>query len=1083
MPGPLRRLKNLVYETYLAAGGPRLDELAHLIEADDDLAACPSRDTIARLIGSPEPPARQADLVALVKVLASLAGEDVSAMEQRAAQLWVDVQLTDRLGLPISELDPFALEVHHAVAVEGHTGLTQYIEREHDMRVREVVADAVAGHSRLMVLVGASSTGKTRACWEALALLPPGWRLWRPIDPDRPQAALADLDRVAPQTVVWLNESHHYLLSHQHGEAIAARLRTLLADSARAPVLVLGTIWSGPEYFERLTRVPPLNQHDPHNQARRLVAGHHLHVPMSFEPAAVETLRSSPDPRIAAAAQFSPDGMITQYIAGGPELLRIYRTAVPGIRALLQAAMDARRLGHPPGLPLPFLAAAAEAYLTDTEWDLEDENWLEQALVVLTTPVLGARAPLHPVKRPRGSHADAPRSVSKTYRLADYLDQHGRTERLLLAVPDLFWLAARRHAGEEACAQLALQAESRGILKHACALWIRAGRYDRAAELLADAGRLTQALPWFAAAFSAGHTDSLLSAADRLVEAGRPEEALRYYRRLTDTQDTGLLTHMADRLLTCGLVREALIRYERALEADPGDAVPRIAQKLVSQGLLADAAPPWRLSDGIASELDGWATRSTEWCTRAVLAGSTATLRLMTTALVKAGRSAEAVRWCELAAGAGHTEALLLAAETLADEDRLDAALDRCVRAGADGLTEALHRIADRIAAPDRVLEWYRLAAALGDPQVLRSAADHLAGLGRLDEALEWYQRAADAGDAPSLLEAAERLADEGSTAQALDWYDRATARGSIEALQLKADCLASTGDLDEALGWYELAWAAGHPDAAEAAASELFMADRQDESLRWYERAADSGNTDSCVNAAVELVLAQRHDDAVDWCGGVVEKGLWHADATDLHVRISQQLVHLGYLDDALAWYDRAVEGGRTTVLAEAAGHLAEAGRLDEALDWYRRAAAAGHTNALTEAATQLAHHARLDDALHWYQRAVEGGRTTVLAEAAGHLAEAGRLDEALDWYQRAAAAGHTNALTDAATQLAQHGRLDDALHWYRRAATAGIDVHGRTLRTLERSGDSQSAARLRAFGRTAEGDVSAEWTTDDCE
>ncbi|MCZ9343734.1 ATP-binding protein, partial [Streptomyces sp. TRM76130] len=83
-----------------------------------------------------------------------------------------------------------------------------YVRREHDRVLDKAVDDTMAGRSRIMVLVGASSTGKTRACWEAVQpLADQGWRLWHPFDPTRAQAALEQLHRVGPRTVVWLNEA------------------------------------------------------------------------------------------------------------------------------------------------------------------------------------------------------------------------------------------------------------------------------------------------------------------------------------------------------------------------------------------------------------------------------------------------------------------------------------------------------------------------------------------------------------------------------------------------------------------------------------------------------------------------------------------------------------------------------------------------------------------------------------------------------------------------------------------------------------------------------------------------------------
>lgn len=148
-----------------------------------------------------------------------------------------------QLGQPIHECDPLVLEVHRAIELPGQDGarLPPYVPRAQDAVLREVVDTAVKGASRLAVLVGGSSTGKTRACWEASQDLPAPWRLWHPVDPTRPKAALADLVDVGRHTVVWLNDAHHYLLTAdlELGEHVAARLNTLLTDPARSPVLAL----------------------------------------------------------------------------------------------------------------------------------------------------------------------------------------------------------------------------------------------------------------------------------------------------------------------------------------------------------------------------------------------------------------------------------------------------------------------------------------------------------------------------------------------------------------------------------------------------------------------------------------------------------------------------------------------------------------------------------------------------------------------------------------------------------------------------------------------------------------------------
>jgi hypothetical protein len=108
-----------------------------------------------------------------------------------------------RLGRPISECDPFVLEVRRAITLPGQDAATPvlplYVPRAHDARLGEVVAEVVAGAGRMVVLVGGPATGKTRACWEAIQGLPDTWWVWHPIEPG---AAAAAVGEVGPHTVL-----------------------------------------------------------------------------------------------------------------------------------------------------------------------------------------------------------------------------------------------------------------------------------------------------------------------------------------------------------------------------------------------------------------------------------------------------------------------------------------------------------------------------------------------------------------------------------------------------------------------------------------------------------------------------------------------------------------------------------------------------------------------------------------------------------------------------------------------------------------------------------------------------------------
>ena len=398
------------------------------------------------------------------------------------------------VGRPLDEVtDPFALEVHRPVQPEdpqpGLPELPAYVPREHDAELGSVVRAAVEGSSGIAVLVGGSSTGKTRACWEALQLLrdqPEQWRLWHPIDPSRPDAALRELPTIGTRTVVWLNEAQFYLdvADGGLGERVAAGLRELLRDPARAPMLVLTTLWR--EFWDGLTARPPADGADPHAQARELLDGHDIAVPAAFTAAQVQRLKEDGDTRLAQAAAGAQDRQVIQFLAGAPELLARYRNAPSAAAALIHAAMDARRLGTGPALRQAFLEAAAPGYLTGTEWDALSEDWLQQALAYTAKPAKGVRGPLTSIRpHPARSRAAGPGSrgtdeqlasgpaaipSGPLYRLADYLDQHGRRHRNDQIPPADFWAAAAGCAFPADQAALGNAAHARGLYRDAAQL-------------------------------------------------------------------------------------------------------------------------------------------------------------------------------------------------------------------------------------------------------------------------------------------------------------------------------------------------------------------------------------------------------------------------------------------------------------------------------------------------------------------------------------------------------------------------------------------------------------------------------------
>ncbi|MFE8916962.1 hypothetical protein ACFYND_34685, partial [Streptomyces globisporus] len=473
----------------------------------------------------------------------------------------------DGPGRPIGHWEPHALEVHPAGSTPGGSGsveqrvLPGYVRREHDRVLEEAVREAGRGCSRMVVLVGDSSTGKTRACWEAVQpLAEKGWRLWHPFDPTRAEAALEELHGVGPRTVVWLNEAQHYLGGQAYGEQVAAAIHALLVEPERGPVLVLGTLWH--KYFMQYTALPGADGADPHSRVRELLAGRTTSVPEAFEASELgaAALLAKDDVLLAdALTRARADGRLCQDLAGGPALLERYENSSPVARAMLEAAMDARRLGVGLHIPQAFLTDAAVDYVHDSDWDQLTEDWAEQAYAELAKQVHGKQAPLRRVstrpqrRPPRLEFTDLlPQSSGPVFRLADYLEQHGTTARLHHYPPASFWNAAFAYLTQaDDLVRLANAALRCHRLQWAHHLYLRGADYGDTYALAHLAGTQERAGdPEGAEAFAVraadrGDPGALTYLARQREEAGNREGAKSLYQRAADHGDPGALTYLA----------------------------------------------------------------------------------------------------------------------------------------------------------------------------------------------------------------------------------------------------------------------------------------------------------------------------------------------------------------------------------------------------------------------------------------------------------------------------------------------------------------------------------------------------------
>jgi tetratricopeptide (TPR) repeat protein len=521
--------------------------------------------------------------------------------------------------------DALSLGVHRAIEVAPGpwhrplNDLPEFVGRAHDRRLRAALeAGAVSG--QFIVLVGSSSTGKTRSAVEAVRDRLPGWLLVHPRTPSSLTALIHD-DQIAPQTVLWLNESQIYLEAEDTNPA--AVLLSGLLTSVR-PVVIIGTLW--PDYWHAYMKPAEFGAPDPHRQSRQLLgAAVKIDVPDTFTGQDLEAARklAGEDPRLAIALATQRNRGVIQVLAGGPDLIDRWASAPTAYgKAIITAAIDARRLGHLGSLPAALLKAAATAYLDGPQLASASAAWFDDALSYATEPVKGAIAPLTATARAAGQ--------IDGYLLADYLDQHGRRSRHKDPVPDLLWEALAAHAQQPGdLNRLGSAASDRGRYRHACRLWAaacRRGDTSMAMTLrhhLARVGHRAQAAQAHLQAVTAGDGEGLALLAELQRRPGHEHAMEQALRAAAAAGHLDAAHHLAIYLHQRHRDSEAEVILRQAITAGDHSAGMLLSTLLSRSGREDEAEPELRT---------------------AASAGNLTAVRILAERLEKTGRPAEAIQ-------------------------------------------------------------------------------------------------------------------------------------------------------------------------------------------------------------------------------------------------------------------------------------------------------------------------------------------------------------------------------------------------------------------------------------------------------
>ena len=372
----------------------------------------------------------------------------------------------------ITHWDPWRLGVHQALIVPADAGpvsLPTYVPRAHDRRIRARLAELTG--PAMLVLIGDSSTGKTRACYEAVIEVLPGWPVERPTEAS-PAALIALLSGALPDPVViWLDEIHTYFTGDaKELTAAVAAVEHALYQQRR--IVLLGSTWLS--YWTDLIR--PADSYAPRSTVG--VGAHWANLPAVIvepitpdfsSPADLRALEhaAAHDAMLAEALRTAgTDRHVTQVLAGGPQQLAAYHIrggsqdpADRAIWAVLTAAIDATRLGHLNPLSAEFLRTAAPGYLNERSRVLPN-NWFDAAITSATKPIYGTYA-LTPLR------TDIAPGAADSYRLHDYIQQNAGRQRQYEPTPDSLWDAiAAIPIAPNHRVDLAHAASLRGLFRH-----------------------------------------------------------------------------------------------------------------------------------------------------------------------------------------------------------------------------------------------------------------------------------------------------------------------------------------------------------------------------------------------------------------------------------------------------------------------------------------------------------------------------------------------------------------------------------------------------------------------------------------
>nr|WP_237450030.1 SEL1-like repeat protein [Nocardiopsis alba] len=643
---------------------------------------------------------------------------------------WVDT------ALPVHRCDVGELGVHNALPGDEGEGLPPYVARDVDEEIdRRLAAVSEAPRGGLVLVTGASTSGKTRALVEALGRTLPDRMLVAPpegADLRALPAWLGERAESAPQGwVVWLDDLERHLGS-------SGLTPTLVAELGLAGAVVAATIRRN--HLEALRPSPTDRAFTAEGVGYAVLKTPPVVVERRWNPQERDRARASGDERLVQAADDERFGVAEQ-LAAGPLLQQAWNGGPDGGHArgyaLVAAAVGLAEAGVSSPLTREQIQAVHVAYLPAPP-PLPEED--DQAWEWATCPRSGMAGLLVPADH-----------EGRRWRAFDYLTHQG-------PLPEAVWRTALETTTGQERLDVGLTAHSADLYDVAEAAWTPLAEqgYNAAMVdlglLLEEVGRVGEAEAWLRRAAGKGEINAMHAFGILLYRSGRLEEAEPWYRRAAEGGLAGAMFNFGLLLQEVGRLEEAESWYRRAADVDEIDAMGNLAILLSRSGRFGEAE---------------------SWYRRAAEKGRSDAMFNLGLLLKGLGRDGEAEAWFRWAAEEGEVKAMNNLGLMLEEAGRIGEAEAWYRRAVDGGDTEAVFNLGllmHREGRSKGAEEWYRRAAAEGDPGAMSNLGVLLNDAGRVEEAVSWFRQAAEAGHPGAAHNLAVLLGEAGRGREAEAW-------------------------------------------------------------------------------------------------------------------------------------------------------------------------------------------------------------------------------------------------------------------------------------------------------------------------